>query len=150
MFLPGKSYNYIGSAKGDIFYKEIKKDLQKLLLAQKTLQAIKESVREGEEGDFLKQFKLIKNFFDYLEKKDTKAEKRFFYFFIFKFLYELGFLPAPENIDKDPVCVNDFNSILHCNVCDMHKLDLKNNALQSLKRKIRVFLSFNIDFSLAN
>ncbi len=149
MIVPGKTYDYAGSVKGSNFYSGIKKDLDKVMLAGRALCLIKNITKEGEEGDFPRQYGILKDFFDILDKEDRDSKEKIYIFFAFKMLYELGFLPDPEVIFRDDRRQQILTSILKDDFEKACGSQVSSRDVADIRSKIRKFLDFNLEFPKA-
>jgi len=91
MIVPGKQFDYIGTADSSDSFINIKNDLDKLVLAGKAIGIFNSLVKEGEKDGGI--FRLLLDFFNFLNKKDLRIKHpEFFYnFFIYKLLSGLGY-----------------------------------------------------------
>ena len=96
MIVQGKDLNYVGTATGEIFYPNIKENLEKLSLADQALALVEKMTREGEIGGHQEIFNLLKKFLDELE--NNQKDKMPFEIFSQKLSAILGF--SPEDFEE--------------------------------------------------
>lgn len=91
MIVPGKQFDYIGTADMTVSFLNIKNDLEKILLAGRAIRVFNKLVREAEKDE--KLFVLMSDFLDLINKENLHIKNSdFLYsFFIFKLLSELGY-----------------------------------------------------------
>jgi DNA repair protein RecO (recombination protein O) len=66
MVVKGKDFDYVGSAKGENFYQEIKENLDKVFVAGQALTLVDKMTREGEVDGQGEVFELLESFLDEL------------------------------------------------------------------------------------
>lgn len=91
MIVPGKQFDYIGTAEMTDSFFNIKSDLDKLLLAGKVIKIFGRLVKEAEKD--VKLFAVLFDFLKFINRNNLQIKnKEFLYsFFVFKLLSQLGY-----------------------------------------------------------
>lgn len=91
MIVPGKQFDYIGTANSSDCFLNIKNDLEKLFLAGRAVKIFNKLIKEGEKDS--KVFAVIFNFLNLLNKKNLQIKNYEFLYnlFVFKLLSGLGY-----------------------------------------------------------
>ena len=93
MVIKGKEFDYVGTAKGEKFYPEIREDLSSLSWAGQALKAVDVFSREEEADSGEDVFNLLSDFLAILITIEPAKQKYFYWFFILKLLILSGFGP---------------------------------------------------------
>ena len=97
MIIKGKKdIDYIGTAVGETFFKNIKSNLKKIELAGNVIKLIKKLTRR-EDGGGESIFFLLNDFLVTIDEKEVKSESLLYSFFVLKFLSKIGFTPNLQN-----------------------------------------------------
>jgi len=91
MVVPGKQFDYIGSANAANSFLNIKNDLEKLLLAGKVVGTFNKLIKNSEKDELI--FILLSDFFSFLNRENLEIKNSEFIhsFFLFKLLNVLGY-----------------------------------------------------------
>lgn len=115
MVVRGKRYNYIGGAKADNCFRELKNDLEKLEIAGRAFAILNKIIKEHEVdqelffliNDFLETLSDINKNIDYQPKADPPwADNLFLHAFILKLVCRLGYRPE---LYSCVICRKDIN-----------------------------------------
>ncbi len=97
MLVPGRRFDYIGSARADNCFLNIKNNLEKLWLAGRALDIFNRVIKEEEKDENI--FNFLLNFLEIINKDNFKPidSEAVYYIFTLKFLQELGYAPELYN-----------------------------------------------------
>ncbi len=106
MFVPGRNFNYIGSAKGENCFIGIKSNLNKVWLAGRVLSSFNKLIKEGQKDEDI--FDFLFDFLNWLNIVRIKVSEEFVYnIFILKLIQKLGYEPQ---LYKCSECNNNISS----------------------------------------
>jgi len=93
MVVKGKDIDYVGTAKGEEFYLDIRDDLFSLCWAGKAMKALDDMTREGEEGDHGAVFSWISDYLRLLPSVPGPKKEAFFWLATMRLMALQGFGP---------------------------------------------------------
>ncbi len=109
MFVPGRNFNYIGSAKAENCFLGIKNSLNKIWLAGRVLSSFDKLIKEGQKDEDV--FDFLFDFLNWLDNVHVKINEEFIYnIFILKLIQKLGYEPQ---LYKCSECNNNISSQLN-------------------------------------
>jgi DNA repair protein RecO (recombination protein O) len=91
MVVKGKELDYVGTAKGEEFYLDIREDLFSLRWAGRAIKALDDMSREGEEGDHSALFSWLSEYLSLLPTIPVSRREAFFWLAAMKLMALQGF-----------------------------------------------------------
>lgn len=91
MVVKGKEFDYVGTAKGEEFYSDIREDLFSLRWAGRAIKALDDMTREGEEGDHSVLFAWLSEYLRLVPSVSGPKKESFFWLAVMRLLALQGF-----------------------------------------------------------
>ncbi len=147
MVVPGRRYDYVGSAVSENCFRKLKLDYDKTMLAGRAVGFFKRQIRENETIDSELFFGLVSEFLEFLDRENVSREKceLFFSFFSLKLASLLGYKPELSNCVKCKKRIEkeknsfDISSGVICSKCrtgDKNEIVISGDAIKIMRQAI--------------